>query len=221
MHVMIMTAVFPPEIRSAAQLMCELSETLVQRGHFVTVITSQPRGLVPSVSEYRGIRVVRIPTLPVHRSHAPAFVRGIGQIVNCLLYFITAFFVRHVEVTFAYSPPLALGLVGALLYRVKRIPHVINVQDLVPQYAIDLGVLKSRLVIRMLGWFERVIYRNVQLISVHSSGNAQYMARQGVPADKVAVVPNWVDTRRLQPEQSAPSHYRELAGLNEKFIALF
>lgn len=220
MHVMIMTAVFPPEIRSAAQLMCELSETLVRRGHFVTVLTSKSKGLLPSVSEHRGVRVIRIPTLAVHRSHAPASMRGIGQILNCLLYFVTALFVRHVEVTLAYSPPLALGLVGALLYRVKGIPHVLNVQDLVPQYAIDLGVLKSRLLIRLLKRLEHAIYRNVQLISVHSPGNAEYMIAEGVPVEKVAVVPNWVDAHRLQDARGASS-YRRKAALEGKFVALF
>lgn len=219
MHVMIMTAVFPPEIRSAAQLMCELSETLVRRGHFVTVLTSKTRGLIPTVSEHRGVRVIRIPTLPVHRSHAPAALRGLGQIINCLMYFIAALFVRHVEVTLAYSPPLAMGLVGAWLYRLKRIPHLLNVQDLVPQYAIDLGVLKSQNLIRVLKSLEHAIYRNVQLISVHSPGNAQYMMAEGVPIEKVGVVPNWVDTHRLQPGQG--SDYRQRAGWEGKFVALF
>src|SRR5262249_26068258 len=137
-----------------------------------------------------------------------------------LFYLVAALRVKDVDVTLAYSPPLALGIVGALLHRLKGIPHVLNVQDLVPQYAIDLGILKNRTLIRILKWIERTVYRNVQLITVHSRGNAEYMIREGVPARKVAVVPNWVDTRLIQPA-SRETAYRRAAGLDGKFVVLF
>jgi len=90
----------------------------------------------------------------------------------------------------------------------------------VPQYAIDLGILKNRTLIRMLKWIEKTVYRNVQQITVHSRGNAEYMIREGVPAAKVAVVPNWVDTRLIQPK-SRETPYRQKAGLQGKFVVLF
>ena len=95
-----------------------------------------------------------------------------------------------------------------------------NVQDLVPQYAIDLGILKNRSLIRLLKEIERTVYRNVQLITVHSRGNAEYMAREGVASQKVAVVPNWVDTRLIRPA-SRETAYRQKAGLQGKFVVLF
>src|SRR5207237_3109329 len=51
-------------------------------------------------------------------------------------------------------------------------------------------------------------------------GNAEYMVREGVPASKVAVVPNWVDTHLIQP-RSHETPYREKAGLQGKFVVLF
>jgi len=229
MNVLVLTTTFPPEVRSAALLMWELAESLVGRGHRVTVITAPPEGShgrrigplqLPYVEERSGVRVIRIPTLAIHRTHAPALFRGLGQILNALAYLIAALWVKNVDVSLAYSPPLALGIVGAVLHRVKGIPHVLNVQDLVPRYAIDLGILKNRTLIRMLKWIEKTVYRNVQQITVHSRGNAEYMGREGVPAAKVAVVPNWVDTRLIQPK-SRETRYREKAGLQGKFVVLF
>lgn len=72
----------------------------------------------------------------------------------------------------------------------------------------------------MLKEIERTVYRNVQLITVHSRGNAEYMAREGVAPQKVAVVPNWVDTRLIQPA-SRETAYRQKAGLEGKFVVLF
>jgi putative colanic acid biosynthesis glycosyltransferase WcaI len=229
MNLLMLTTVFPPEVRSAALLMSELAESLVHRGHRVTVITARPDGNVGRrkgsflpvfVEERSGLRIIRVPTLAVHRSHAPAFVRGLGQILNSLMYLLAALLVKDVDVTLAYSPPLALGMVGAVLHRLRGTPHVLNVQDLVPQYAIDLGILKNRTLIHLLKWIERTVYRNVQMISVHSRGNAEYMAREGVPSQKVSVVPNWVDTRLIRPAPRDTA-YRRNAQLEGKFVVLF
>src|SRR2546421_10414352 len=229
MNVLMLTTVFPPEVRSAALLMGELAESLAQRGHRVTVITAAPAGAARRgkrslfgvfVEDLCGVRVIRIPNFAIHRTHAPEILRGLGQMLNAFAFLLAALFVKDVDVTLAYSPPLALGIVGAVLHHLRRIPHVLNVQDLVPQYAIDLGILKNRTLIRMLKWIEKTVYRNVQQITVHSQGNAEYMVREGVPAAKLAVVPNWVDTRLIQPT-SRETPYREKAGLQGKFVVLF
>src|SRR5207253_4624355 len=127
------------------------------------------------VEDLCGVRVIRIPNFAIHRTHAPAILRGLGQMLNAFAFLLAALFVKDVDVTLAYSPPLALGIVGAVLHHLRRIPHVLNVQDLVPQYAIDLGILKNRSLIRLLKEIERTVYRHVQLITVHSLGNAEYM----------------------------------------------
>ncbi len=209
--------------------MGELAESLVQRGHEATVITARSDGSMGrrkgclgagSVEERSGLRVIRIPAIAVHRTRAPPFGRGLGQILNSLMFLFAASWVKDVEDTVAYSPPLALGIVGAVLHRLRGIPHVLNVQDLVPQYAIDLGILKNGALIRLLKWIEKAVYRNVQLISVHSQGNAEYMVREGVPPQRVSVVPNWVDTRLIRPA-SRETAYRRNAGLEGKFVVLF
>jgi colanic acid biosynthesis glycosyl transferase WcaI len=226
MNVLLLTAEFPPEIRSAALLMAELAESMARRGHRVTVITAAPpdarKGTLfsPAVEERDGVRVLRIPTLAVHRSRAGAVVRGLMQLINAVAFFAAAMAVKDVEVSLAYSPPLALGIVGVLLQRLRGVPHLLNVQDLVPQYAIDLGILKNRALIRLLKGIEKAVYRNVHLITVHSPGNAAYLLREGVPAAKVAVVPNWVDTARIRPASSQTA-YRQSAVLEGKFVALF
>ncbi|MGZ6143696.1 MAG: glycosyltransferase family 4 protein [Myxococcales bacterium] len=228
MNVLLLTNEFPPEIRSAALLMGELADTLAERGHQVTVITAldpnderrKGRFLKPVEEQRGGVRVLRIPTFAVHRTLAGAIFRGAGQILNALAYLVIALGVRDVDVSLAYSPPLPLGIVGSILHKLRGIPHVLNVQDLVPQYAIDLGILKNPALIRVLKWVEKATYASVQRITVHSRGNADYMAREGVPAAKVVIVPNWVDTRQIRPSPRE-TEYRKAAGLEGKFVVLF
>src|SRR5256885_16787433 len=46
------------------------------------------------------------------------------------------------------------------------------------------------------------------------------MAREGVEPHKVAIVPNWVDTRLIRPA-ARETAYRQKAGLEGKFVVLF
>lgn len=230
MHILILTTVFPPEVRSAAQIMFELAETLSMRGHKVTVLTSIPekqpdekRNPIQNFfyrKQMGNIQVIGISTLPIHRSQAPALIRGVGQLLNGFAYFLVGIWLKGVDVSIAYSPPLTLGLTGILLQWVKRIPHVFNVQDLVPQYAIDLGILKNTQLIGLIKIIERFIYRNVRRLTVHSEGNKNYIINEGVAAEMITVVPNWVDPNLVRPAETNNT-FRETNGLNGKFVVLF
>ena len=230
MHILLMTPVFPPEVRSAAQIMFELAETLTRTGHQVTVFTSIPdktpgetRSLLQNFYYRRRIgeiEVVGISTLPIHRSKAPAIIRGVGQLVNGFVYFLAGLFLRRVDVSMSYSPPMTTGLAGICLHTFKRIPHVFNVQDLVPQYAIDLGVLTNKRLIRLIRYIESFTYRHVQKITVHSEGNKRYICNKQIDENKITVVPNWVDADLIVPSEKENS-FRQDNGLQGKFIVLF
>lgn len=230
MHILILSTVFPPDVRSASQIMFELAETLQQKGHKVTVITSIPPTVPNKTSGFlkrfymqetkNGIEVIRVSTIPIHKSKAPAFLRGIGQILNSIAYTLAGLFVRNVDVSISYSPPLALGLTGYLLQLIKNVPHIFNAQDLVPQYAIDLGILTNRHLIRMIKIIEHFIYKNVKYITVHSTGNKDYIVGEGINPQKVYVVPNWVDTDLIKPSEKQ-NDYRLANKLKDKFVVLF
>lgn len=230
MHVLILTTVYPPEVRSASQIMFELSETLKNRGHEVTVITAIPEADSGEKSSFLGrfyrkevqdgVRLIRISTIPIHKTNAPAVLRGIGQLLNAAGYFLAGLFLKKVDVCIAYSPPLTLGLTGYLLKVFRKIPQILNVQDLVPQYAIDLGILKNKSLIRIIKMIERFVYRSVRFISVHSSGNRDYIINEGVSGEKVHVVENWVDTNLVMPSERRNA-FSEKNDLNDKFVVLF
>lgn len=230
MRILILTTVFPPEVRSAAQIMFELAETFKDRGHHVTVLTSIPareegekRTFFENFFYKRnvsGINVIGVSTLPIHKTNAPAVIRGIGQLLNGAAYFVAGLFLKNLDVSIAYSPPLTLGLAGIFLKYIKGVPHVFNVQDLVPQYAIDLGILKNKQLIGMIKVIEHFIYRHVQVLTVHSQGNKDYLIEEGVASEKIQIIPNWVDPSLIKPDEKE-NDFRKTNGLEGKFIVLF
>ena len=135
--------------------MLELAEELIDRGHHITVITTWPEYNLDQNSVRRsfteknvekGITVLRIKTLPHHNVNY--LLRGLSQLLMPLL------FLRKLrkhkiqpDALVVYSPPLTLALVGSWL-RYNKIRFVLNVQDLFPQNAIDLGILTNPLQVR-------------------------------------------------------------------------
>ena len=228
MTVLLITDSFPPEVRSAAELMRELARELVVRGHRVVVVTSWPRhnsdsttgfdGL-KSVMDEDGVRVIRARS-PAHHN-VGRVRRGLAELAlrRVLWRAIREHVSPPIDSVLVYSPPLPLALIGARVSRTYSAQFVLNVQDLFPQNAIDLGILRSRLLIRFFSAMERRAYRSAQAIVVHSPGNRDVLERNKyLPREKVHVIPNWIDVERFL---SCRGTYRTLFGLNNRFVVLF
>lgn len=231
MRALLLTPAFPPEITGSGHLYYELAETLVANGHTVTVITALPRqrlGDQKLDDRYRrqlllrevinGIQVIRVATLPLPLTFR--LTKGLDHFTTPLAYFIGGLFSEKQDVILAYSPPLPLGLTAYALAGRQSIPFVLNAQDMVPQYGIDLGLLKNSLAIqlfRAIGWF---LYRHAPCIVVHSEGNRRYLASRGVKPKKLVVISNWADTDRIAPSPKE-NDFREEHGLNGRFVVSY
>ena len=165
--------------------MQELSEELNLRSHRVTVITTWPEynldqdydpSLISEKKIENGITVIRVKTLPHHNVNY--LIRGISQL---LMPFQLLFKLRQhkikIDGVIVYSPPLPLALIGSWLQR-KKIPFILNVQDLFPQNAIDLGVLKNSLQIKFFRALEKFSYHTAHIVTLHSKGNQQTVQLQ-------------------------------------------
>lgn len=98
---------------------------------------------------------------------------------------------------------------------------VLNIQDIFPQNAIDLGVIKNPLLIKFFERMEIKAYRSADRIAVHSESNKRFLTdRKGIPSNKIYILHNWVDIKQFINVNGSGS-YREKYGLNDKFILLF
>jgi glycosyltransferase involved in cell wall biosynthesis len=231
LRILLLTAYFPPDTGSAAHLFYELGRALVKRGHEVTVLTSMPgyhalgplekyKGKKRIKEDMDGMEVVRVAT-PQPPRHL-LVGRALWQFGGALAFFLAGLALPSHDVAIVYSPPLPLGLTAWGLKKLRGIPFILNVQDLFPQSIIDLGLLRNRWLIRFFEAMERFVYQQANAITVHSEGNRQHIARKlGIEkAEKVRVIPNWVDTRFIQPGPRV-NWFREEYNLGNAFIVSF
>ncbi len=229
MRILLVSPYFPPEVGSAAHLYEDLGLALKARGHEVVVLTGLPRYHVAGPSfrtRGRPFRMERHRGLLVFRAfnfEIPwdvPLLRGLDQFFSAFCSALLGAALPAFDVALVYSPPLPLALAMWGLCRLRRRPLVVNVQDLFPQSAIDLGLVRHPLLIRLFRLLEAFLYRQAQGLMVHSEGNRQHLRALGVAPEKIGVVPNWVDTEAIKPGPRQNLLRQEL-GLNQHFIVSF
>lgn len=213
--------------------MLELAQELSHRGHQVTVITTWPEYNLDQNIDQRtfneselehGIRVIRVKTLPHHNVNY--ILRGLAQLIMPWQFLRKLKQYRiQPEAVVVYSPPLPLALVGSVLRR-KGVRYLLNVQDLFPQNAIDLGILRSSLQIKLFKALEKYAYQTADVVTVHSEGNRAVLQNEHPHIrDHLKILHNWVDidhhTTASPAERADEDDYRIKWGITQRHVAVF
>jgi glycosyltransferase involved in cell wall biosynthesis len=106
---------------------------------------------------------------------------------------------------------------------VKNLPLVINIQDIYPDAAIELGKLPSSGPIPgLLKGLDSIIARKAAVLVTLSENFAQfYSTTRKVPADKVKVVYNWMDEEEIKPSHRM-GKFRKAQGISEdSFVVMY
>lgn len=229
MNIMILVGSYPPIINSAARLYSELSESLIEMGHNVTVITQHPAedGKVDKGHDYynirstrkffKGVNVLRVSPLSF-LSKIPGG-KSLRFFLSCLLFTSRGLFTSSPDVILVYSPPLYMGISGYILSKIKKTNFVFNLQDIHPKVLFDSGVVKNQLIKRTLSRMEEICYRKAHSFIVYSSGNRDYLLQRGVDR-KVFIIPNWVDTTTMAPSARI-NLFRNEKGIGDKFVICY
>jgi len=208
MRILFLTHYFHPEGNAPATRVYEMSRRWVKLGFEVCVVTGVPN--VPSGVAYAGYRnrwrsrevVEGIETLRVWTYLAPNKGR-LRRILNYLSFCATATLaglgVRRPDLVIATSPQFFCGWAGVFVSRLRRVPFLLEVRDLWPESIAAVGAMRSSWLLRFLGWLERRMYAAATRIVTVGRGYQQELESRGVPAERIAVIPNGVDRDMFDP----------------------
>ena len=204
---LILTQHFPPEVGAAQIRLHAFAKQLQAHGHDVRIVTAMPnypRGEV--FPEYRGLRVAReeIDGLSVTRTWIrPATGRNVVK--RLLSYWSFAISslpacMREPKPDFIFveSPPLFLACTAYVCSRLRRVPFILNVSDLWPASARELGIVRSKPLLWLGERLERFMYREAYRITAQTDGIRAYISAIVGPG-KVMVLYNGVDTSEFKP----------------------
>jgi glycosyltransferase involved in cell wall biosynthesis len=212
MRILYLTQWFEPEPHIIKGL--KFVRALQAAGHQVTVVTGFPN--YPSGRLYPGYRLkpirreriegVEVVRLPLYPSHDRSSVR---RSLNYLSFFVSvlAWLLlrrQRFDRAYVYHPPITVGLAAALAGLVRRLPFILDVQDLWPDTLAATGMAGGRRLTRPVGWLCAFVYRRAEAIVAQSEGIRSALAARGVPVSKLVTIHNWADAEPASPGQPAP-----------------
>jgi glycosyltransferase involved in cell wall biosynthesis len=205
----------------------EFARYLRGQGHKVTLITAAPEqipsGRATRTRAIEGIEVIELSA--GYADHIEGTRMSYRRRISNFLHFALActwqgLRVPKPDLVFATSTPLTIGIPGLIISKFRRVPHVFEVRDLWPEAPIQMGALKSPLLISLARWMERTIYRHSAHIVALSPGMRDGVVAAGIPENKVTTIPNSSDLDLFSPSVDG-SHFRKKLGLNGRFTCTY
>ncbi|MDQ3068419.1 MAG: glycosyltransferase family 4 protein [Acidobacteriota bacterium] len=230
MRIVYLCQYFPPEIGAPSARVGELSQAWAELGHDVCVITAMPNhptGRVPPA--YQGVMFVKERRGMVEVWRNWLFATPNEGFVKKTLSHLSFMFssavlstprLGNVDVLIVSSPTFFSVLTAWFMSRTRGIPFVFEVRDLWPGVFIELGVLKNRLIIRILESIELFLYRASARVVVVTDSFARSLKARGIPASKLVTITNGVDCTFFAPGLRE-NEIRAAHGLSGKFVVLY
>ena len=231
MRIVVLTQNFPPEVGATAARLHKMTRKLAERGHSVTVITAIPnyptgrifdgyRGKARTEEEVDGVRVIRTWIVPSKSANSVfRLVSYISFTLSSLLLGIWG--LGRQDIVLFDTPPLPLVPTGLAIGRITRARTVINVSDIWPEMATQLGYPISRISLWALKRLESLGYRRADVVTATTEA-----AREGInlrfPEVRTAVIGNGADLTMFDPSYRSQEVRKSLgAGPTDLLVGYF
>jgi glycosyltransferase involved in cell wall biosynthesis len=133
---------------------------------------------------------------------------------------IAALRVEPMDVMMGTSPPLFQALSAWMVAAIRRKPFLLEIRDLWPAFAIDIGLLKSPVAIALSRWLESFLYARATHLLVNSPAYRDYLVSRGVPFQKISLVANGVEPDMFDPVHQG-ADVRSKFALADKFVVTY
>ena len=233
MRLLVITPHFEPDTAPTGIIVTSLVEQWAKQGHQIEVITSLPwyekheiatqwKGRLFRRDEKELVRVTRLHPFPQDKSKL--LQRLVSFLAFSFLAVIASLSIKGpFDAVIVVSPPLTLGNVGKVAAIRHRCKLILNLQDIFPDVAVALGMVKSRSSIKFLEKYEKFTYNGSDAITVLSEDlekNVNKKIDRMKTPPKVTVVPNFLISSSIKP-QSRLTNYRREHELGEKFVVMY
>jgi len=230
MKVLFLHQTFPSANEDGSGRAYDFAKCIVNQGHQVTIIagrfsylsgnafSSASRGFIVREEHPEGFLVLRPWSyMGYHKSY---FGRMLTYITYMITGFIAALGSGQYDVVIGATPPISVGIIGALVSFFRRTPYVFEVRDLWSEVAIQLGFINNRLLVAIVRRVERAIYRYARVIVINSPGFIPFLEGIGIPAEKIKLVPNGVDLDIFRPDMDGNA-IRDRYGVRNQTVGVY
>lgn len=216
-----------PDAEATGQLLTDLCEDLAEAGLQPSVLAGMPNHVAgetepvtAGISRHNGVDILRV-------RHTQFGKHSFwGRITNLLTFTWAALFRSlwlpfRPDVVITETDPFFLPLVGRILKWRYGCKFVAYLQDIYPDIAVAVGKVREGWITRLIRWALVGAYRQADKVIVLSCDMRNLCIRNGVPAEKIVVLPNWIDTSAIQPRTGNSNPFREEQQCTDKFVVMY
>jgi glycosyltransferase involved in cell wall biosynthesis len=214
---------FFPDLSATSQMLSDLVRSLSADGFELHVICSRqlyhdPRSRLRS-REFAA-------EANVHRCWSTRFGRSglAGRSLDYATFLLTALLrlsrlSRRGDIVVALTDPPMISVMAAAVARMRGALLINWLQDVFPEIALALGVVRlpawgTALLLRLRNWTLRVACRNVVL----GASMGRLIRTRGVPSSAVRIIENWADADGLLPRPLQRSSLRRSLCADRRFV---
>ena len=186
----IITSFFPPEKGAASHRILTTAKELSSFGFDVSVISTlanYPTGklfdgykkMLYKKEKIEGIDCIRCWVFPSNSNNP--IIRILSMLSYCfsLIFTIPSLFLNKPDIIFVQTPPLLPGITGVLISKLLRIKVVLNVSDIWPLTAVELGVMRHKsFSFRLFSGIENIMYRLSDAMIGQSNETCSYLKQK-------------------------------------------
>jgi glycosyltransferase involved in cell wall biosynthesis len=217
-RVLVINQYYWPGIEATAHLLSELCEELA-REYDVTVVTGCLRETAKRPERFtrNGVEVVRVPSTVFERAHL--LPRAVNYLTFLLGSLRAGFASERPDVVLCMTDPPLVANVALPVARRCGVPLVVVSQDVFPEIAVALKRLEQPLVIGALRLaIGFALHRADSVVAIGDTMRSRLEAK-GVHPDRIAVIPNWIDTAAVGPEER-DNEWAAENGLVGRFVVM-
>jgi putative colanic acid biosynthesis glycosyltransferase WcaI len=217
-RLLVLNQYYWPGLEATAHLLSELLAALADEFD-VTVVTGRIAVHAPHAErlEHEGVRIIRV--------HSTAFdrTRLLARAANYLSYLgeslRVALLSRRPDVVLCMTDPPVIANVALVVAHRFRRPLVVVSQDVFPEIAVELKRLENPFLVGLLRALISFYLKRADRVVAIGETMRRRLEQKGASAERIVVIPNWVDTAAIVPQPRENAWARD-NGLADRFVVM-
>jgi len=215
-RLLVLNQYYWPGVEATANLLTELCEGLAE-DYDVTVIVGATHDAPPGRQVRNCVNIVRVHSTSYDRTQLSR------RAANYVTYLAGS--VREglgsdrPDVVLSMTDPPFIGAAARVVARRFRAPLVVISQDVFPEIAVEVRRLGNPLLVGLLSQLVRFYLTRADRVVAIGETMRRRLEAKGAPAERLSVIPNWVDTGRLVP-RPRDNDWARANGLVDKFVVM-
>jgi colanic acid biosynthesis glycosyl transferase WcaI len=216
-RILVLNQYYWPGVEATAHLLSELCAALADEFD-ITVVTGRVDDRDGLHRLHRnGVEICRVRSTAYDRSRLS--LRAANYLTYLAGSLVEGLRAEPPDLVLCMTDPPVIADVALVVARRFGVPLVVVSQDVFPEVAVELKRLENPLVVGALRLAIRFYLQRADRVVAIGETMRRRLQAKGAPADRIVVIPNWVDTSTLAPQPRENGWARE-HGLDDRFVVM-